>query len=111
MKKEYITEVAWIKILNLLKNCKKVHVGNENSCRSFINTIYWMSGTGAPGLSEIAKSDDGHRLMADARNLHLPKTPNPFEIIRNCLNTFDALRRDLLWQKRPATTESKMEVI
>jgi hypothetical protein len=52
-----------------------------------------------------------YRLMADARELKLPKSPNPFAIIRNCLNTFDALRRDLLWQNKHATRRSHMEVI
>jgi hypothetical protein len=49
--------------------------------------------------------------MADARNLNLPKTPNPFDVIRDCLNEFAALKKELLWQKRPATTESLMDVI
>ncbi len=54
------------------------------------------------------KSRTWHRLMADARNfakamadrrnLKLPKAPNPFEVIRNCLMKFDALEKDLLRQ-------------
>lgn len=74
------------------------------------------------------KARTWHRLMADAsdfvypglqtrqtttdrRNLNLPKTPNPFYVIRDCLMEFAALRKDLLCQKRPATTEGQMEVI
>lgn len=47
MKKEYITEYAWSKIFTFLKSTKKVYVGSEVKCKTFIESIYWMSRTGA----------------------------------------------------------------
>ncbi len=52
-----------------------------------------------------------YRLMADAKNITLPKSPNPFAVIRNCLNAFDALRKDLLWQQKYETIQGHMEII
>ncbi len=54
-----------------------------------------------------SSNDDGYRLMADAKNITLPKTPNPFAVIRNCLIEFDALRKDLLWQNSPRAKQSQ----
>jgi transposase len=47
MKKEYISEVAWSKILKFLRGCKNIYVGSEAHCKRFIEAIYWMSRTGA----------------------------------------------------------------
>ena len=47
MKKKYIKEVAWSKILKFLRNCKGIYVGSEVHCKKFIEAIYWMSRTGA----------------------------------------------------------------
>jgi len=47
MKKEYINEVVWSKILKFLKTCKGIYVGCESHCKKFIEAIYWMSRTGA----------------------------------------------------------------
>jgi transposase len=48
MKKEYITEVAWSKILKFLRSSKKVYVGDVKKCKNFIEAVYWISRTGAP---------------------------------------------------------------
>jgi len=45
MKKEYINEAAWRKILKFLKQCKGVYVGRECRSKNFIEAIYWMSRT------------------------------------------------------------------
>ncbi len=47
MKKEYIKEVSWSKILKFLRSCKNVYVGLEGRCKKFIEAIYWMNRTGA----------------------------------------------------------------
>jgi len=47
MKKEYINENAWNKILKFLKGCKDIYIGEESRCKKFIEAIYWMSRTGA----------------------------------------------------------------
>jgi transposase len=47
MKKEYISENAWSKILQFLKRSKDIYVGKEMHCKKFIEAIYWMSRTGA----------------------------------------------------------------
>lgn len=47
MKKEYISEVGWSKILDFLRSCKGIHIGQETHCKNFIEAIYWMSRTGA----------------------------------------------------------------
>ncbi len=47
MKKEYINEVAWSKILIFLKNCDGVYIGSEYRCKRFVEAVYWMSRTGA----------------------------------------------------------------
>jgi len=47
MKKEYINENAWGKILIFLKQCKGIYVGIVSRCKTFIEAIYWMSKTGA----------------------------------------------------------------
>jgi len=47
MKKEYISKISWSKILKFLKGSKGVYVGSEDSCKKFIEAIYWMSRTGA----------------------------------------------------------------
>ena len=57
------------------------------------------------------KARTWHRLMADARNVHVPKAANPFAVIRECLMAFEAVRKDLLWQHEPATMQSQMEVV
>ncbi len=47
MKKEYINEFAWSKIFNFLKNQKNIYIVEENKCKNFIESIYWISRTGA----------------------------------------------------------------
>lgn len=47
MKKEYISENAWSKIFQFLKNAKKIYVGTENKCKIFVEAIFWMARTGA----------------------------------------------------------------
>lgn len=47
MHKEYINEVAWSKIFNFLKSLKKIYIMSEASCKRFLESIYWMSRTGA----------------------------------------------------------------
>ena len=47
MKKEYISKVAWNKILKFFKSCKGIYIGSEVNCKKFIEAIYWMSRTGA----------------------------------------------------------------
>jgi len=47
MKREYITNEVWIKILKFLKDTKGIYVGKENQCKNFIEAIYWMARTGA----------------------------------------------------------------
>lgn len=47
MKKEYISENAWSKILQFLKRSEGIYVGKEIHCKKFIEAIYWMSRTGA----------------------------------------------------------------
>ncbi len=47
MKKEYISEYAWSKILSFLKTCKNIYIGSKKRCKHFVEAIYWMSRTGA----------------------------------------------------------------
>ena len=47
MKKEYIKKEAWSKILSFLKSCKGIYLGNIKNLKLFIESIYWMSRTGA----------------------------------------------------------------
>ena len=47
MKKKYISEMAWRKIYSFLSSLKNVYVRCENKTRRFIESIYWMSRTGA----------------------------------------------------------------
>jgi transposase len=47
MYKEYINEAAWSKIFNFLKSLKKIYIMSEASCKRFLESIYWMSRTGA----------------------------------------------------------------
>lgn len=44
MKKEYINEVAWLKIYSFLKGCKKVYL---TGCKNFLEALFWMSRSGA----------------------------------------------------------------
>ena len=47
MRKEYINEATWSKILVFLKSCDGIYTGSENRCKIFIEAIYWISRTGA----------------------------------------------------------------
>jgi transposase len=47
MKKEYINEVAWNKILIFLRSLKNIYVGDESKCKTFVGAVYWMMRTGA----------------------------------------------------------------
>ena len=48
MKREYITEVAWVKILKFLKSTNKVYTGDAKKCKNFVEAVYWMARSGAP---------------------------------------------------------------
>ena len=47
MKKEYINEAAWIKILIFLKKLENIYLGDEKKCKKFMEAVYWMLRTGA----------------------------------------------------------------
>jgi transposase len=47
MKKEYINEYAWSKMLKFLKSCKGIYLGTKSHCKKFIEAVYWMSRTGS----------------------------------------------------------------
>ncbi len=47
MKKEYINEAAWSKILIFLKSVKNIYLGDEKKCKTFMEAVYWMMRTGA----------------------------------------------------------------
>jgi transposase len=47
MNKEYISETAWSKIINFLKNQKDIYIKSEESYKSFMEAIFWMARTGA----------------------------------------------------------------
>jgi transposase len=47
MQKEYISEVAWVKIYSFLKSRKNVYIKNEEESKKFMEAIYWMVRTGA----------------------------------------------------------------
>lgn len=47
MKKQYISEMAWSKIFNFLKEQKRIYIKEEKCCKSFVEAIYWMTRTGA----------------------------------------------------------------
>jgi len=47
MKKEYINEAAWNKILIFLKRLKNIYLGDINKCKAFMEAIYWIMRTGA----------------------------------------------------------------
>ena len=47
MKKEYINEASWSKILIFLKSVKNIYLGDENKCKTFMEGVYWMMRTGA----------------------------------------------------------------
>ena len=47
MKREYIDEVAWSKILKFLRAKKNIYIGDESRCKNFFEAVYWMSRTGA----------------------------------------------------------------
>ena len=38
----------WTKILDFLRKCPDVRVGNEEDCRLFLNAVLWMARAGAP---------------------------------------------------------------
>lgn len=47
MKKEYINEASWNKILIFLKSVKNIYLGDEKRCKAFMEAVYWMMRTGA----------------------------------------------------------------
>lgn len=47
MKKEYINEMAWGKILAFLRGLKVVYTGSSAKCKNFIEAVFWMARTGA----------------------------------------------------------------
>lgn len=42
-----LTDKQWTKIRDFLKEDKEVYVGNEETCRRFIEAILWISRSGA----------------------------------------------------------------
>ena len=57
MKKEYINEVAWSKILIFLKDTKEIYIGNDKPrLKRFIEAVYWMSRTDAQWCESYALS-------------------------------------------------------
>ena len=47
MRREYITDEAWIKMLNFFENVKEIYIGREENFKNFIEAIYWIVKTGA----------------------------------------------------------------
>ena len=47
MEKEYISQESWSKIFLFLKSIKNIYVMNENKCKNFIESVFWMVKTGA----------------------------------------------------------------
>ena len=47
MKKEYISEAVWSKILTFLRGIKRIHTKNEQKVKCFIEAVWWMSRSGA----------------------------------------------------------------
>ena len=47
MKKEYISEMAWSKIFNFLKEQENIYIKAEKCCKRFIEAIFWITRTGA----------------------------------------------------------------
>jgi transposase len=47
MKKEYINEVAWCKMIKFFLANKHVHVGSIRKLKNFVEAIYWLARTGA----------------------------------------------------------------
>jgi transposase len=47
MKKEYINEAAWSKILTFLRSVKRIHAKNEKRLKRFIEAVWWMARSGA----------------------------------------------------------------
>ena len=47
MKKEYINEVAWRKVLCFLKELEGIYVGKDEECKNFLEAVYWIARTGA----------------------------------------------------------------
>ena len=48
VQREYITNEAWIKMLNFFHKHSRVYVGNPEKLKLFIEAIYWMARSGAP---------------------------------------------------------------
>ena len=42
-----IRDDQWSKILQFLRSCPHVYVGNEASCRRFVEAVLWLTRTGA----------------------------------------------------------------
>jgi len=47
MKKEYISEMAWSKIFNFLKQQENIYIKAERDCKKFVEGTFWMARTGA----------------------------------------------------------------
>ena len=42
-----IRDDQWSKILQFLRSCPHVYVGNEAHCRRFVEAVLWLTRTGA----------------------------------------------------------------
>jgi len=47
MKREYINDIAWSKMIKFLKIHPRVYVGSGNKCKNFLEAVYWIMRTGA----------------------------------------------------------------
>jgi transposase len=47
MEQNYISQESWSKIFLFLKTIKNIYIMNENKCRKFIESVFWIVRTGA----------------------------------------------------------------
>lgn len=47
MRKEYINEVAWCKMIIFFETNKHVYVKPKRKLKNFVEAIYWLARTGA----------------------------------------------------------------
>jgi len=41
-----LSDSQWLKILAFLRTCPRVYVGKEESCRLFLEAVFWITQTG-----------------------------------------------------------------
>lgn len=47
MEKQYINEASWSKIFEFLQKQKNIYIKSERSCKMFVESIFWITKTGA----------------------------------------------------------------